>query len=67
MVHSFPHRLGAALALMLCLVGTALAQPSNQPLRLIVPFPAGGTADVLPRILAEKLRASFPAAAASRP
>ncbi|WP_332746129.1 Bug family tripartite tricarboxylate transporter substrate binding protein [Hydrogenophaga sp.] len=61
MIDSFPRRLGAALALVLCLVGTALAQPSNQPLRLVVPFPAGGTADVLPRILAEKLRASFPA------
>jgi len=38
----------------------ALAQPSR-PLRLIVPFPAGGTADVLPRMLVEKLRAAYPA------
>ena len=30
-------------------------------LRLVVPFPAGGTADVLPRILSEKLRTRFPA------
>lgn len=61
MFHSFPRRLGAAFALASCLIGSALAQTSNQPLRLIVPFPAGGTADVLPRILAEKLRTHFPA------
>lgn len=61
MFPSFPRRLGAALALVSCLIGSAFAQQSNQPLRLIVPFPAGGTADVLPRILAEKLRTSFPA------
>jgi tripartite-type tricarboxylate transporter receptor subunit TctC len=33
---------------------------STAPLRLVVPFPAGGTADVLPRILAEKIRTHFP-------
>jgi tripartite-type tricarboxylate transporter receptor subunit TctC len=27
----------------------------NRLVRMIVPFPAGGTADVLPRIVAEKL------------
>jgi tripartite-type tricarboxylate transporter receptor subunit TctC len=37
-----------------------LAQPSK-PARFIVPFPAGGTADVLPRILAEKMRTAYPA------
>jgi len=49
---------GAALAT----VGvnrTAIAQPTKA-LRLIVPFPAGGTADILPRILAEKMRAAYP-------
>jgi tripartite-type tricarboxylate transporter receptor subunit TctC len=40
--------------------GFALAQPAR-PLKLIVPFPAGGTADILPRILAEKVRAAYPA------
>jgi len=35
--------------------------PSTRALRLIVPFPAGGTADVLPRILAEKMREAYPA------
>jgi tripartite-type tricarboxylate transporter receptor subunit TctC len=37
-----------------------VAQPSK-PVKFIVPFPAGGTADVLPRILSEKLRTAFPA------
>jgi len=46
--------------LSLCTLGTARAQPSK-PLRLIVPFSAGGTADVLPRILAEKMRGAYPA------
>lgn len=40
--------------------GFALAQPART-VKLIVPFPAGGTADVLPRLLAEKVRASYPA------
>lgn len=31
----------------------------SKTLHLIVPFPAGGTADVLPRILAEKMRKQF--------
>ncbi|MES2686323.1 MAG: tripartite tricarboxylate transporter substrate binding protein [Pseudomonadota bacterium] len=53
-------RLGATLLASVFLVGSALAQP-NKPLKLIVPFPAGGTADILPRILAEKMRANFPA------
>ena len=53
-------RAGAVLALAACLFGNAFAQASK-PLKLIVPFPAGGTADVLPRILSEKMRAQFPA------
>jgi tripartite-type tricarboxylate transporter receptor subunit TctC len=39
----------------------ALAQPSSRTLKLVVPFPAGGTADILPRLLAEKVRDSYPA------
>ncbi len=53
-------RLGATLLACVCLAGTAFSQPSN-PLKLIVPFPAGGTADILPRIVAEKMRSNFPA------
>jgi tripartite-type tricarboxylate transporter receptor subunit TctC len=45
--------------LTLCMVGSGGAQ-TVKPLKLIVPFPAGGTADVLPRLLAEKMRAQFP-------
>ena len=38
----------------------AMAQP-RKPIKFVVPFPAGGTADVLPRILAEKMRTAYPA------
>ena len=54
-------RAGAALILGACLLTAAQAQAPAKPLKLIVPFPAGGTADVLPRLLAEKMRAQFPA------
>lgn len=40
-------------------LGTAWAQPART-LKLVVPFSAGGTADVLPRMVAEKLRAHYP-------
>ncbi len=38
--------------------GTAWAQSGNT-LRFIVPFPAGGTADILPRLIADKMRAHY--------
>lgn len=54
------HILFAALAL-LCV--TARAQDAagypNKPIRIVVPFPAGGTADILPRVLGERLQAKF--------
>ncbi len=52
--------LAAAAAATLASPVWAQQQP-NKPVRLIVPFPAGGTADVLPRLLAEKMRGAFPA------
>ena len=48
--------------LSVCAAGSLFAQPGKQ-VRLIVPFSAGGTADVLPRIVAEKLRDAFPGGA----
>ena len=49
----------AALALQFVLPSGATAQDTgnwpNRPIRIVVPFPAGGTADVLPRVLAEKI------------
>jgi tripartite-type tricarboxylate transporter receptor subunit TctC len=52
--------------LMACMVALLLACPAlgqqrspaypEKPVRVIVPFPAGGTADALPRIVAERLR-----------
>ena len=46
-------------ALVLVASMAAWAQQTKS-LRLVVPFPAGGTADVLPRVLAERLRVHFP-------
>lgn len=52
----------AALSLLLSLAcGLAgAAEPASKPLHVIVPFAAGGTADVLARVLAEKLHPRFP-------
>ena len=61
MTTPFNRRVGAALLASVCLIGSAIAQPTDKSVKLIVPFPAGGTADILPRILAEKMRGSFPA------
>ena len=42
---------------------TTFAQNSTYPnktVRIVVPFPAGGTADILPRVLSEKLAKKWP-------
>ncbi|MDB5943915.1 MAG: tctC [Ramlibacter sp.] len=49
--------LGAAIAAS---GSIAVAQTSSKPIRFVVPFPAGGTADILPRIVSEKLRTTYP-------
>jgi tripartite-type tricarboxylate transporter receptor subunit TctC len=50
----------AVLALALLLFGTASAQPAfsqfpSKPLRVIVPFPAGGTTDIVARLVATRM------------
>jgi len=51
-------RLLLAAALALALPAAAQNYPTR-PIRIIVPFPAGGTADLMPRIVAEKLAAKW--------
>lgn len=50
---------GLAASVVTGAFGTAWAQPARV-LKLVVPFSAGGTADVLPRLVTEKLRAHYP-------
>src|SRR3954463_6047562 len=55
------HPLRAAIALALCLIANAFAGPASadpwpvRAVKIIVPFPAGGTADAVPRLVADWL------------
>lgn len=50
--------LAAAFGLALCPSAHAQEYPAR-PIRIIVPYPAGGSADLMPRIFAEKLGAKW--------
>jgi tripartite-type tricarboxylate transporter receptor subunit TctC len=52
--------IGIALAVMLALSTPARAQDyPGHPVKIIVPFPAGGTADVMPRIFVDRLSSKW--------
>jgi tripartite-type tricarboxylate transporter receptor subunit TctC len=52
--------LTAAFAAALQIVGSAAAQDyPSRPITMIVPFPAGGPSDVVPRILGDRIRAKL--------
>lgn len=57
-------RQGVSRFVGLCLaaasVVAAAAEFPSKTIKMVVPFSAGGTADVLPRIVAERLRVPFP-------
>jgi tripartite-type tricarboxylate transporter receptor subunit TctC len=49
----------ALIGILAAPVPASLAQPANQPIRLIFPFVAGGTGDALARILAERMQSAL--------
>ena len=57
---SFNRRKALALGAALASMGIAAHSQTAKTVKFIVPFSAGGTADVLPRVIAEKLRSTYP-------
>jgi tripartite-type tricarboxylate transporter receptor subunit TctC len=58
-IHLMTRRQFLITAGALALSRQALAQTTAKPVRIVVPFPAGGGTDVLARIVAEKLRGNY--------
>ncbi len=58
MTHTISRRV--ALTLATALVGGVAFAQTSKTIKFVVPFPAGGTADILPRLVAEKLRSTYP-------
>jgi tripartite-type tricarboxylate transporter receptor subunit TctC len=48
-------RVGLTLALALCSAAVGATEFPARPITIIVPYPPGGTADLLPRLIAERL------------
>ncbi len=53
------HALLASLALALPLVGLAQSSYPNRPIKVIVPFPAGSTTDIIARAITDKMSQSM--------
>lgn len=60
-MHSHPiSRRHAVLGIAATIAASSSLAQASQTLKIIVPFSAGGTADVLPRLVAERLRSAYP-------
>src|SRR5258706_1600621 len=57
-----PLKIGMACVAGTLIIAAPLALPQtypSKPIRIIVPFPAGGTSDTVPRLIAQKLADRF--------